>query len=188
MATKPKPSKREAILDAMLDVVVERGFHEAPMALIAERSGTSAGLIYHHFASKDEIIHALYRRIRSTKLNSILEGFSLDTDPREAFMRGCENVYAFYRKHQKEMQFLEQYEHAGFSCKDDPGPPDERAAAFARRFASRSKGGVLNDWPPEVIQEMTIGLITRLARQPRKLAPATLHEIAKNLWETVRAK
>jgi hypothetical protein len=31
MAPKPKPSKRDAILDAMIDLVVERGFHDAPM-------------------------------------------------------------------------------------------------------------------------------------------------------------
>jgi AcrR family transcriptional regulator len=54
MESKTKPSKRDAILDAMLDVVVERGFHEAPMSLIGERSNTSAGLSY-HFA---ELRHA----------------------------------------------------------------------------------------------------------------------------------
>jgi AcrR family transcriptional regulator len=37
-----RANKRDAILDAMLDVAVERGFHEAPMSLIAERSGASA--------------------------------------------------------------------------------------------------------------------------------------------------
>ncbi len=44
MVAKPKPNKREAILNAMLDVVAERGFHEAPMSLVSERSGASAGV------------------------------------------------------------------------------------------------------------------------------------------------
>ena len=56
MAAKTKPSKRDAILDAMLDIVVERGFHDAPMSLVAQRSGASAGVIYHYFASKEDII------------------------------------------------------------------------------------------------------------------------------------
>jgi len=59
MVPKPKPSKRDAILDAMLDIVVERGFHDAPMSLVAERSGASTGVIYHHFASKEKIIQVL---------------------------------------------------------------------------------------------------------------------------------
>jgi AcrR family transcriptional regulator len=186
MATKPKPSKREAILDAMLDVIVERGFHEAPMSLIAERSGTSAGLIYHHFASKEEIIQALHDRIRAVKINTIFEGFSLDTNPKEAFIRGCENTYTFYRKHQKEMRFLDQYKHAGFSC--PPEPLDEQTAALMQRFTARSKGGLLNEWPPEVIEEMTIGLMTRLAQRPRKIPPAVLREIAEGMWDVVRTK
>jgi AcrR family transcriptional regulator len=62
MVAKPKPNKREAILSAMLDVVAERGFHEAPMSLISERSGASAGVIYHHFESKEAIIQALAER------------------------------------------------------------------------------------------------------------------------------
>ncbi len=37
----PKKDKEEAILEAMLDLVGERGFHNAPMSLLAERSGAS---------------------------------------------------------------------------------------------------------------------------------------------------
>ena len=54
MARKPQANKREAILNAMLDVVAERGFHEAPMSLVSERSGASAGVIYHHFENKEQ--------------------------------------------------------------------------------------------------------------------------------------
>lgn len=188
MASKTKPSKRDAILDAMLDVVVERGFHEAPMSLIAERSKTSAGLIYHHFSSKEEIIQALYERVHTLKMASFLDGFSPEMDPQQAFVQGCERMYLSYRKHQKEMHFLEQYKNAGFACQSELNVSDKRVAAFAQRFSSHSKGGVLNEWPGDVLQEITLGLIERLARLPRKLSSAVLREIAESLWEQVRAK
>jgi AcrR family transcriptional regulator len=188
MAPKSKPNKRDAILDAMLDVVVEHGFHEAPMSLIAERSGASAGLIYHHFASKEDIIQALYERIYKLKIASFLEGFTPEMDPRQAFVHGCERMYLFYRKHQKEMRFLEQYKNAGFPCQPELNASDERIAAFIQRYSSRSKGGVFNEWPADVMQEITIGLIERLARLPRKLPSAVLRQITESLWEQVRAK
>jgi AcrR family transcriptional regulator len=72
MAPRPKPSKRDAILYAMLDILVERGFPDAPMSLIAQRSGASAGVIYHYSSSKEEIIHALYERIRALKTEALL--------------------------------------------------------------------------------------------------------------------
>jgi AcrR family transcriptional regulator len=187
MASKVKPSKRDAILDAMLDVVVERGFHEAPMSLIAERSGTSAGLIYHHFASKEDIIQALYERIYKLKLASFLDGFAPEMDPQQAFVQGCERMYLFYRRHQKEMRFLEQHKNAGFACQPELNTSDARVAAFMQRYSSRSKGGVFNEWPADVMQEVTIGLIERLARLPRKLSSAVLREIAEGLWTQVKA-
>ncbi len=188
--TKPKPSKRDAILAAMLDVVVEQGFHDAPMSLIAERAAVSAGLIYHHFPSKEAIIQALYERVVALKMESFLEGFSLEMEPKASFVQGWQNLYSFYRKHQKEMRFLEQYENAGFASPPTQGttPPDERIAAFMRRFTNRSKGGVLNEWPLEVLQEMTIGLEARLAKLPRNLPTALLRAIAESMWEAIRAK
>ena len=188
MAAKKKPSKRDAILDAMLEIVVERGFHDAPMSLVAQRSGASAGVIYHYFASKEAIIQALYERIRVLKRESLLEGFSPEQDPRESFIQACVNAYTFYRKHKREMRFYEQYTHAGFTCAPETAPADERAEAFFRRFSSRSAGGVLKEWPADVVNEMTLNLVIRLAGQKRKISEALLREIADSMWQVVKAK
>ncbi len=188
MVPKPKPSKRDAILDEMLDIVVERGFHDAPMSLLARRSGASAGVIYHYFASKEEIIQALYERIRALKIKALLGDFSPEQAPRETFLKGCLNIYNFSRKHQREMRFYEQYEHAGFACTPETKHEDERVKAYARRFSRKSNGGVLKEWPPEVLQEMTLNLVIRLASQPRRLPEPLLLEIAESVWETVKAR
>jgi len=59
-----RPSdKRGAILDAALHLIAERGFHNTPVSKIAEVSGVSAGIIYHYFDSKDELIQELYREV-----------------------------------------------------------------------------------------------------------------------------
>lgn len=180
---KAKPSKRDAILDAMLDVVVERGFHDAPMSLIARRSGASAGVIYHYFPSKEAIIQALYERVRALKRESLLTGCSEDMEPREVFIQVWINAYHFYRRHQRELQFLNQYESAPFICPPESTRQyDREQTEYERRFRSRSRGGVLNELPPEVIQELTFGLAARLARKPRKLPGATLRKVAEKVW------
>lgn len=188
VASKPKPSKRDAILNAMLDVVVEHGFHEAPMSLISERAGASAGVIYHHFASKDEIIQALYERVRALKRASILDGYSPEMDAKDALIHVWTNTYNFYRKHLREIRFLDQYETAGFICRPDTkNQSDKQQIEFERRFTNKSKGGVLNELPHEVLLELTLGLAARLAKQPRRLPPDLLRTIAEKVWETVRA-
>ena len=55
------PERREAILDAALHSFVDRGFHGTAMPEIARRAGIPAGTIYHSFASKEELVNALFR-------------------------------------------------------------------------------------------------------------------------------
>ena len=191
MAEKTKASKRDAILDAMLNIVVERGFHDAPMSLIKQRSGVSAGVIYHYFTSKEEIIQELHERVRTLKRSSLLEGYSPEMPAKDAFVLVWMNGYRFYREHVREMRFLEQYEAAGFSKGEDAAasvPRDARQIAFERRFRGRAKGGVLTDLPSEVIYELTFGVVARLARQPKKLSDKVLLETAHKVWEAVRAR
>jgi AcrR family transcriptional regulator len=187
MVAKSKPSKRDAILDAMLDIVVERGFHDAPMSLIAQRSGASPGIIYHYFASKEEIVKAVYERIRTLKREAFLADFDPVRDPAQVFVQIFVSLYQFYRKHQREMRFFELCEQAGFGCPPGHADKDERAIGLAKRFSGRSHGGVLRDWPADVLQEMTLGLVARLAAQPKRIAEPMLREIAQGLWQTLKA-
>jgi AcrR family transcriptional regulator len=57
-------NKQEAILAATLRLVSERGFHDAPMSLIAKEAGVSAGIIYHYFDNKEDLIHALFTQAK----------------------------------------------------------------------------------------------------------------------------
>ena len=52
-------AQRERILVAAQKCFVDRGFHGASMANIADTAGMSAGLIYRYFAGKNEIILAI---------------------------------------------------------------------------------------------------------------------------------
>jgi TetR/AcrR family transcriptional regulator, repressor of fatR-cypB operon len=57
--------KREAILQTALALFATNGFQHTPMSLIVKHSGASAGIIYHYFTSKDELMQALYKCVKS---------------------------------------------------------------------------------------------------------------------------
>ena len=58
MATRPKISRkrRHQILEAAVEVIVERGVCKARIADVAERGGTSAPLVLYYFESKDKLL------------------------------------------------------------------------------------------------------------------------------------
>jgi AcrR family transcriptional regulator len=183
-----KRDKRDAILNAMLDLVVERGFHNAPMSVLAKRSHASPGVIYHYFPSKDDLIHAVYERVASIKHEVFFEGVSADESPREALLRVWLNAYRFYRSHRKETRFLDQYLNSSY-C----GTGTQAAAEFAHPDTARilkwlqpkKKGGILKDLPPEAIDSLTLGLAASLAKTPKVFSTATLKSIAETVWNAI---
>ncbi len=52
--------KRKLILDAAIRVFAERGYHGARVGDIAEDAGVAHGLLYHYFASKDDVLRTIF--------------------------------------------------------------------------------------------------------------------------------
>jgi TetR/AcrR family fatty acid metabolism transcriptional regulator len=57
---KDAPDKRRLILDAAVRVFARQGFHACRVSDIADEAGVAYGLVYHYFASKDEILDTLF--------------------------------------------------------------------------------------------------------------------------------
>lgn len=184
---KPKRDTKAAILDAMLDLVVERGFHNAPMSLLARRSGASPGVIYHYFPSKDDLIRAVYEQVASIKRDVLLRGYSDAMPPRDGLLLIWLNAYRFYRTHRKETRFLDQYLNSPYCSSMDErvahtDPAFERIIKLLR---PRKHGGVLKDLPQEAIDSLTLGLAADLAKAPKAFSPETLQYIAETVWAAI---
>ena len=54
------PDKRRLILNAAVRVFARQGFHACRVSDIADEAGVAYGLVYHYFASKDEILDTLF--------------------------------------------------------------------------------------------------------------------------------
>jgi len=52
--------KRTLILDAAIRVFAAHGYHGARVGDIAENAGVAHGLLYHYFASKDEVLRTIF--------------------------------------------------------------------------------------------------------------------------------
>jgi TetR/AcrR family transcriptional regulator, fatty acid metabolism regulator protein len=63
--------KRRLILDAAVRVFARKGFHACRVGDIAEEAGVAHGLLYHYFASKDEVLDAAFRENWSVLLDRI---------------------------------------------------------------------------------------------------------------------
>lgn len=90
----PKKFRRRAearpdeVLDAALDLFMEKGFALTRMEDVARRAGISKGTVYLYFASKEAVLEALVRRALLPVANSALTSFAqAEGDPRETLTR-----------------------------------------------------------------------------------------------------
>jgi len=162
-----KLDKREAILQATLELVAEHGFHDAPCSLIAERAGVAAGTIYRYFENKDMLILELYRELE-TKINTaLLDGYSLDNPFRERFIHLVTGLLNFFILHPEEFKYVEQFHNSPYGVafrRDRFMGQSEDCGIYLELFKQGIMQRVLKNLPLAVLCDLAFGPIISVAR------------------------
>lgn len=83
--------KRRQILDAAVRVFARRGFHLSRVGDIAEEAGVAHGLLYHYFASKDEVLQTVFRENWGELLQRF-EQVEASEEPADEKLRGIVKI------------------------------------------------------------------------------------------------
>ncbi|HTJ46255.1 MAG TPA: TetR/AcrR family transcriptional regulator [Kofleriaceae bacterium] len=157
--------KREAILEAALDLFVSRGFHGTTVPEVAERAGVGAGTIYRYFASKDVLVNELYRHWKGEMSKLVLDRFPVEAPAREQFHAFWSRLVRFYLAHPKAFWFLEVHHHADYL---DPtsGALEKRMTEFGVAFIQvAQKRGQLKQVSPLLLIGIVLGAFTGVVRK-----------------------
>ncbi|MDA8161283.1 MAG: TetR/AcrR family transcriptional regulator [Desulfobacteraceae bacterium] len=101
--------KRQKILRAALELIAGHGFHDAPIALIAERAGVGAGTIYRYFEDKDVLIAELFRQLHDKVYTWLMNGYGPDRPLEERFLHLGTALLRYFVANPMDFRFLEQY-------------------------------------------------------------------------------
>lgn len=192
-ATAPVSDKRSAILRATLDLVAEHGFHNAPVAAVARQSGVSAGIIYHYFEDKDDLIRALYGEVKGRVAAALVAGGVLSLPWPDNMLRLWRNAFDFHVAHPSETAFLEQYESSPYAAAWDDAhlQMDDNTAALVALIQSGVEQGQVAPLPLEALYELTVGVAVRLAKRQISgtlaMDSEQLDQVAAACWRAARA-
>lgn len=162
MSTK-KEKKRAALLQAALELFSEQGFNGSSTALIAKRAGVASGTLFFHFKSKEELIHALFREVRTNMDNLVLENFPAGTPLRERLLRTLTNFLRYFLAHPDEFKFAEQYHFSPLSERGEV-PPEENKTVRALLLRARDEQ-IVKDLPLVCLEALAFGPIAALVRE-----------------------
>jgi AcrR family transcriptional regulator len=182
--------KRAAILDATLQLVSERGFHDAPMSLIAKEAGVSAGIIYHYFENKDELIKDLFCALKEECGRAISAGYEASMPLWEQFRLLWVNAVQYFLQHPKEAAFIEQFANSPYYT------PEMEAACMVYyepvfQFAARARRElVIKDLPDQVLYALTLEVAISLAQKHTvglvEVTDDLIELVVSACWDSIR--
>ena len=133
------------------------------------------------------MIRAVYARVAAVKQEALFRGYTEMMVPREALLHIWLNAYDFYRTHEREARFLEQYLHSPYCRTNEPDKEakDPTGKRIVKWMRPKKHGGVLKDLPAEAIDSLTLGLAASLAKAPSGFSKSTLKGIAETVWSAI---
>ncbi len=182
--------KREAIMQAALELFVERGYHGTAVPHVADRAGVGAGTIYRYFANKEGLVNALYQRYKEEVGRELLENFPPDAPAREQFGRFWACMKQFVNDHPQAFAFLELHHHASYLDATSK-EVETRLRAFTVGFIRHTQArGEIKPIDPDVLIGIVLGMFIGVVRQSweghLELTDEAFAEAERCCWEAIR--
>ena len=182
--------KRTAILDATLKLISENGFHGTAMSKVASEAGVSAGIIYHYFDSKDDLMDELYITVKRDSSRAMLENYDPDRPLRTQIRQLWGNIFRYFVKHPRESAFLEQYINSPYYRPQVEEAVSQYFAPVVACFERAQHEMIIKDFPEAVITTLTVDVASSLAQKQAAglidLTDELVEQIIDALWEAIR--
>ncbi|CAM1344317.1 Transcriptional regulator [Tenacibaculum amylolyticum] len=111
-------NKKEIILTAALELLVEKGVHNTPMSAIAKAAGTGMGTIYNYFPNKEILINEIYSSIKEKETSVFLE-VATDKPIKTQFENYLTVLIQFFINSPMYFKFLQQLEASPIITKEN---------------------------------------------------------------------
>ena len=182
--------KRTAILEATLRLISQNGFHGTAMSKVAREAGVSAGIIYHYFDSKDDLMDELYKYIKRKFGQMISESFD-QTQPLRIQIRQMLGIMIrYYIQRPLESAFLEQYTRSPYYSPDIDVETSQYYLPLVECFQRAQQEMIIKDFPAPVIATLTLDVATSLAQKHAagalNLPDELIEQVIDASWEAIR--
>lgn len=182
--------KRNAILNAALELLASCGFHGFSIKQLAAKAGVATGTVYLYFEDRDSMIRELHLKI----LQQFAEAIFVDQDTEQPLAdqhhRICCNLWSFLNNNPSVLLSKAQFDHL---------PPDilrshredawSMFAPLRDLFAKGRASGEIKDLQDDVLASLSFEPYMYLARQQLigviQVDPNRLCEIITASWDAI---
>lgn len=182
--------KREAILQATLKLVSEHGFHGTAMSKVAREAGVSAGIIYHYFKNKDELLVQLYFEMKQRGVAEQMANHDPSQPLRAQIRRLWGAMIRYHIEHPQVTAFMSQFMSSPYFT---PEVQEQSAAYFKSASLCYEKAReemIIQDMPQAVFATFALdvpaALVQRQSTGQLELTDEVVEQVIESLWQAIR--
>ena len=147
MAREKVLDKEKAIVEAAIDVFAERGFWNTPTSMISKTAGIADGTLFTYFATKDDLIHAVYLAIKQEVADALMTGFSEQPSAKDKMYHIWSHFIEWGVAHPERHKVMQQI-HTSYRLSEDVKAQANEPFSAIEQVASESiASGLIRDYP-----------------------------------------
>jgi AcrR family transcriptional regulator len=159
--------KRSDIMQAALELLVEQGFHGAPMSEIARKAGVAAGTIYCYFESREALINALHEELEREIREVVTMGYPSAAALRDRFLYLGRQITRHLIAHPLHFLYLEQYYNSPYGIslhRERLSGNVGDSSLLMDIFEQGLKQGELKEFPKAALFSLSMGSLLSVMR------------------------
>lgn len=185
-----KTDKREAIMQAAMELIAEQGFHGTPTSQIASKAGIGVGTIYRYFKDKDELIEAIHEEVHEMFADTFAASYNPQKPVRENYLATFSALVRLFIAHPFEIKFMEQYYNSPYGIAKKRAAEVECDKPLFAFFEQGKQQQVIKDLPFEILMGLSFGPLLFLVRDHLNgfivLDDQTTTSVVESTWEAIK--
>ena len=182
--------KREAILNAAVEVFAEKGYYGTSVPLIVKKAQVGTGTIYRYFKDKEDLVNVLYRHWKTSMLKAITDDLPVELPLRALFHEVWTRFVDFALTHPAAFTFVEAHHHAPYLDRASQ-EVNESTNEITNLFFERGlKEQIIKDVPPELAVALFMGALKEIMKLHWSgqidLTPEVSDRMEAMCWEAIR--
>lgn len=187
--------KRTAIIDSVIQVVAEHGFHGASMAMISGRAGVATGTIYRYFESKEVLITDAHSELENRICKALLQNYKSKDPILQRYIHLGRGLLSYFIDHPLHFRYLEQFRNSPYGVALRTGATLESMRAFdifRKLFEEGVSKRVMKDIPVRLLFAVAVGPLFGAADEHIlgfiNLDDTLIHQTVETCWNGIRSQ
>ncbi len=183
-------SKRDQIIIATRDLIVEQGLQGISMSQIAQRAEVGMGTIYNYFTSKEELVFCLYSEIKAAMSAHVLNRYDERQPVVVRFLYVLTSIVSYGIRHPREFRLVEQLAQVPFIQEQAKANENALTTVLQQLFIEAQHQHLLKDLPPAVIELLISGALNALveahATGQIQLDDTIIQQTMSACWDAIK--